>query len=344
MLGRVPKWAAALALLAALAPRAGAARTADDPHSLAAEAHDRLGRGDVDGAESSIARLRGLLASDPLWDPDGVFASRLLPDLEAGVARLRAAARDLDSLPARMDEKHALPPRTEGSGDVDAYVTWGRTVAAWIRAELERIEGSVAEGPERGALLQSRSHEGAARLLESRVLPAIQDVLAATAVDRLPADERIQALKSRLESIKREMVASSVERQSLKAELAGAMDELSVLRRRLIEFIGYEPAGPEDSEAEGQPELGAALSARLRSRMSEMRSLEKQTMLERMHRLEELERFRLANVLSVFDGARDLSGGIVALAAAIENVPVSEEGAADPSRGWLECCLSTCRR
>jgi hypothetical protein len=92
------------------------------------------------------------------------------------------------------------------------------------------------------------------------------------------------------------------------------------------------------------PRIGEALGHRLRERLAAVRSLEQQTLLEKVLCLEEIERFQLANTVGVSDGSRDLSRGIEALAATVEKVPVTESDVFDPSMGWFTCCMSVCRR
>ncbi len=332
-----------LVLLVVLTLPIGVTPAADDPQSLLIEARSALECGDVEGAEFDIQAIRSLLQSNPFWDPDRSFADRLLPELEARAARMKRAIGRLEALPEIVNE-NTVPGSSGSPDDLADYLARGRTLIQRIQANIDQIAASLPEGEERGALLQSRSYERAAHLASTEVFSKMTEILQERVTELAEGDERIRALKTRLEALKRETMTFSVEREGLQSELAAAQERHRANQRWLMEFIGYDPADLEDHIPADLGELGMALAHRIRDRLTEVRALEQQTLLDKALLLEQIQRLRLANAVIVTDGSRDLNGRIDALAAAVEKVPLAGPEVLDPSMGWLACCLSVCRQ
>jgi len=340
----VRKFTTCVTALLILGLPSGVASTADDPQSLFDEAREAFNGSDIEKAESTIESLRDLLDADPGWDPDGSFAKVLLPKLEARMSRTRAAIAELNTLPERAREERSAPQPSEDPQDLAPYLGWATGRVDRTRDHMNRIAETLPAGAERCAVVQSESYARAAKLVETEILPDVTNSLQVRVDDLLDGDERTRALKTRLDSLKREVVTSSVEREGLQVELETARAMHDAYQRALIEFIGQDPEVAEASASPDSDELAFALALRVRDRHAEVRMLEQQTLLEKTLRLEELERLRLANAASIAEGSRDITGRIEALQAAVERVPLAEDAMLDPSMGWFSCCMSVCRR
>jgi hypothetical protein len=311
---------------------------------LFSEAREAFDRGDIERAESTIGSLRDLLDAHPGWDPDGSFAKVLLPELEARMSRAQTAIAELNTLPERAREERSAPQSSEDPQDLAPYLGWATGRMDRTRDHMNRIAETLPAGPERCAVVQSDSYARAAQLVETEILPDVTNSLQARVDGLLEGDERTRALKTRLDSLKREVVTSSVEREGLQVELETARAMHEAYQRALIEFIGQDPDVAETPTSPDSDELAFVLAQRVRDRHAEVRTLEQQTLLERTLRLEELERLRLANTASVAEGSQDIKGRIEALQAAVEGVPLAEDAMLDTSMGWFSCCMSVCRR
>jgi len=306
-------------------PPAGAATT-PDPQSLLLEARQVLQHGDVEGARSSVAALRQVLQSDARWDPDGCFAERLLPDLEARIARLRTAIEQLESLPARLREENTLPGSANDPADPESDLAWGELRVRWVLEQLDRIASTIPPGPERGALLQSAGYLRATELIGGEVLPELADSVRGRFDALGRGDERVRALKARMDALKREVIDGSVERERLEEQLEATRGNQDTYRQVLIEFIGDDPETAFEPSSQNLQGIGLALARRIREVWTDVHKLERQTPSDKALLLREIECLRRANVASVSDGSRDLGARIDALAVAVEAVPVTAEG------------------
>ena len=337
----VCKLAVCLAAVLTLATAAATATAADDPQTLLLAARGALERGDVRSAESLARSLRAILESDPFWDPDGAFAGRLLPEVEGRIKQLRDAAREFDVFAGRIADELKSPERSNDPENLTAFLGWGSDEAERIRTDMERIIGTLAAGPDRGALLQTDSYRLVAGLAETVVLPGMNRAFSMKVTDLLDEDEQVRILRNRLAALKYDVIASSLERERLDEEIAASNERLEAYQRALVEFIGS--ATDDAGEYTRLSDLGVALAHRVRDRLAEVDSLEEQSWLGKVYCLDEIERFRLVNVISVSEGSRDLSPRIDALASVIERVPVAGGEGLDFSMGWLNCCMSVCR-
>jgi hypothetical protein len=328
-------------VLAATSLAAGAT-IVSDPQSLLAETQTAIERGDLPAAESAARALRSIIDSDPLWDPDGAFAATFLPEVEGRIQRLRDATAGLDLFANTIAIENGPPATPIDPDDVTSFLGWGDVQAQRIRHETDRIVATVAGGSDRGALLQTAEYRRAAALVETEVLRGVNRACSTTVTGLLDSDDRTRLLRNRLAALKREVMASSLERERLDEAIAESNERYRSYERALVEFIGWNADG-EDEGYDGLSGLGIALAHRVRERLTEVETLKEQNWLEKAFSLEEIERFRLVNAISVSDGSRDLSRRIEALASAVETVPVVGGEGIDPSMDWLDCCVSACR-
>jgi len=332
---------AAALLLAGLhvaAPRAAAAPQ-PDPQSLLLQAGQALQRGDVDTADSAVAAIRATLESDSRWDPDGSFAERLVPDLDERIGRMRAAIEELAALPGRLRDVSAESDSESAADPADPEIDLelGKLRSSWVLDELDRIVSTIPAGPERGALVQSESYARAADLIARDVLPETVDAVRTRFGQLDRGDERVRAVKARMDSLKREVIEKSVERELLEKQLEAAREDQDAYRQVLIDFIGDDPEIAREPASQGLQGIGLALARRIREVWIEVRKLGEQTPAERASLIREIECLRLANVASVADGSRDLGARIDALAVAVEDLPVSGTDGTDRPVGTTGC-------
>ncbi len=311
--------------------------TEPDPQSLWLEARQALQRGDVERARSAVATIRETLRSDADWDPDGSFAERLLPDLDGRIVRMQTAIEELAALPGSVKEVSAATETADDPADPEIDLERARLRSNWLLDELDRIASTMPQGPERGALVQSEHYTRAADLVARDVLPEVADAVRTRFGELERGDERLRAVKARMDSLKREVIDGSVEREGLEEQLAAAREDQDAYRQVLIEFIGDDPEIAKEPASQGLQGIGLALARRIREVWIEVRSLERQTPAGQALLFREVECLRLANVASVADGSRDLGARIDALVVAVEGLPVTEAGGIDPTVGTTGC-------
>jgi hypothetical protein len=322
-----------LALAAALS--AGTAPAADgDPQSMLLEARAALQRGDAGSAEAAVSAIRGLIEADPYWDPDRSFTEVLIPEIEVRIANLKGTLAQLEALSEKGSAPREIPPASDDPEDISPYIDRASARIESIEAELERIVETVPPGRERCALLRSDSYTRAAGLARTEILPELSEDLNSRIAELWDGDERVRALKTKLDALKREVMASSVEREDLEEALAGVRDDQRAFQRTVIEFIGSDP--------ETLEELELALAHRIHDIWQELRPLEGQSPLDKEFCQSTIDRFRLANVVNVAHGGRDLTGRINALQTQLDSVPAIESGTSSSTA--IEGSRSACRR
>jgi chromosome segregation ATPase len=220
---------------------------------------------------------------------------------------------ELALLSERMSARHPVTV----SDDSSALLERANEISERNRPDIERIVATLSAGAERGALLQSRQLGQAIHDADTTMLE-ITEMLHTHATASSDADERVRALKTRLKSLKREIVAASVERDRLEQQLAEREHRYKTLQLALLEFIGADP--------DASPDLDHALSHEIREIWRAIRSLERQSSPDKEAFLEQIERLRLANTANFANGSKNLTGRIDALQAAIDSVPVTETG------------------
>ncbi|MGH9868543.1 MAG: hypothetical protein ACREAA_10320 [Candidatus Polarisedimenticolia bacterium] len=288
----------------------------DDPQALLTRIQGALVTGDVASAASAASRLRALLKSDARWDPDGRIASSQLPALEKRIATLRSASSATNLLLQRSSRRLEGARPVDDDTELAHFLEAENEAATQVIAELDRITGTVPPGTDRGGLMQADLYQGALRTMMARSLPELSEDFP---LGSCAEGEQATLLTARMETLKREIM-------SLSAELAAARSSRQREQKLLMEFIGQAPSGLAAADAAGLSKLGTALAHRIRKRLDAVRSLKGQTPLQKMLSLEELERLRLVNAISVAGGSRDLGARLDVLAASIEAVPSRPDG------------------
>ena len=320
------------------------ASTPDDPLSMIVEARESLDRGDHVRAARLAERVGALIAADAGWDPDGSIGGRMLPALLGRIGRMREAIAALDRTAQPRGGKPGGAPPAEDPAELLRLLRRTAEESAHQKAQIERIVGTMPRGPERGGLLQSESYDRAAGSAEPPGFAKMEDAVRSFLMAALNEGDAVKALRARLDTLKRDLIGLSIEVEKLRTRLDATRRRNDADQARIIEFLGHKPSRVPAAESAGLNELGAALADRLRDRIEGVRRLTGQGLLQKALSMEELDRFRLANAISVAAGSRDLSRRIDALAAAIESVPVIDGESIDASTGWFSCCMSLCWR
>lgn len=341
---RVAPRYALLPLLLLSAVSGPTASTPDDPLSMIVEARESLDRGDHVRAAKLAERVGALIAADAGWDPDGSIGERILPALLGRIGRMRQATTSLDRMAQPRGGKPGGAIPAEDPAELLRLLRRTAEESAHLKAQIERIVETIPRGPERGGLLQSESYDRAAGSAEPPGFAKMEGAVRSFLMAALDEGDAVRALRARLDTLKRELIGLSIEGEKLRTRLDATRRRNDADQARIIEFLGQKPSRVSAAESAGLNELGVALADRLRDRLEGIRTLTGQGLLQKALSMEELERFRLANAISVAAGSRDLSRRIDVLAAAIESVPVIDEGSIGASTGWLSCCMSLCWR
>jgi len=288
-----------------------------DPQSLLLKAHTALERGDVKSAELAVSAIQDLLEADPHWDPDRSFDEHLIPELETRIASLKNALEQLETLPKVERDS---PRHSDDHEDIASHIDWADASIAERQADLDRIVETLPTDPERCALLLSAEYGDTAGVMRTEILTGLSETLNVRIDELSDGNKRVSMLKTKLHSLKRDLVASSMEREILEQELATVRDSQRVLQDTLVEFIesSSEPVGVKASELLA---LERALMTRIRDIWMELRSMEQLSLTHKTLCHVEIERLRLANQANVSLGGKDLIGRIDALEAELESLP-----------------------
>jgi hypothetical protein len=347
-----------------------------DPNELLETARGQLTAGDLDGAGKSLADLRGLLSVTPEWDPDGMFSDTLLPEMEGRLMRLRTTLAALDQLVAER-QRTVRPPRAASEEDIlPKFTDWARTTIRDIRAEAEaRVAAGLPDPADRAILVRTGAYAAAQRRLEAVVLRRMAESLGRELDRILAEDERSDALKTRLDVVKRSTVDLAVERGRLRDELQECRDRIESERsecsdrlemqreegrERLVEcrqeldryiqvlsdmLMEGEEASPEPAESESDP-VGNVFASVLDHDLERLRSQTAHSPLERSRWRRSLSRYRHYNrVLASARVASDQGARIRTLEAAVNDIPVEtvEPPVARGSAGriWIPLAMLT---
>ena len=320
-----------------------APRAAADPHELYEKARELAAGGDLKGAAGALADLRALIAGRPGWDPEGVFAKRLLPPLAARVGRLQGAARALDEFSELALRGLRPPDIKDDMSTVRDYTDWATSVIQRLRVRRDRlIEGALNDPQERTLLTRTEAYARTERLLETDVLSRLAEMAGDDILGLLTGDPALESILVRFRQIKRELMQIVAERDRLGVELKKARDRGAALLGTLGAMVTDDAPLKAGIVGEAPADIGALF---VRFLESEQESLRKRASLGAFERdvlradLKRYRRYDQALVASGFGSSQ--SGRIETLAKAVEGLPI-EDGilAAAPSAGAVSILLT----
>jgi hypothetical protein len=222
----------ALLLLAASAGRAGEVQA--DPAELYERARAEMKQGDLEAASSSASALRALLTKDPRWDPDGVYAHRLLPPLLARLERLKEITRGLDDFNARAGQGLKAPKTVADFPTVQQYTNWATSLIRRLRRERDQIVGAGAlDAEDRACIARTSSYAATERLLQTDLLKKVSDAAGDEVLGLLSGDPRMEAVLLRFRQLKLDLVRVMGERDALGVQLRKAKESETELRQSL---------------------------------------------------------------------------------------------------------------
>jgi hypothetical protein len=208
----------ALLLLAVSAGRAGQVQA--DPTELYERARVEMKQGDLEGASSSASALRALITKDPRWDPDGVYAHKLLPPLLARLERLKEVTRNLDDFSARAGQGLKTPKTAADFPTVQQYTNWATSLIQRLRRERDQIVGAGAQDAEdRTCIARTTSYAATEQLLQTDLLKKVSDAAGAVLL--------------RFRQLKLDLVRVMGERDALGAQLRKTKESEAALRQSL---------------------------------------------------------------------------------------------------------------
>jgi hypothetical protein len=353
-----------------------AAAPGPDPNELFETARKRLAAGDLESAGSLLADLRQMVSTTPEWDPDGMFAGTLLPQMEARLGRLRMTLEDLQRL---VEERQMTvrPPQAVSDDDIlPKFTGWARTTIQEIRTEAEAmVAANLPDPADRAILTRTEDWATVERRLEAMVLRRMAESLQRE-LDRIfERDERSDAMQTRLDVVKRSTVDLAVERGQLQDDLKECQDRLErergefrdqidmqveegrenlvKCRQELDRYIRVlsemlldenEPA-PDPEQYESDP-VGSVFATVLEQDLQRLRTQQSQSPQELARWRRNLGRYRHYNrVLTSARVAADQGERIGTLEAALNEVPIEIEeptGASTPiGRIWLPLAILT---
>ena len=340
----------ALALLGAIllcATCSHASQMEADPHELYEAARTHLRNGDLESAESLLARLRTMVTRGSQWDPDGVFANQLLPPLLSKLQRLQAVSRQLDAFSDRALNDLKPPEITEDASTLHRYTEWATSLIHQLRQERDRIITTGLPDPEeQAALSRTPSYARSERLLETDVLQSVADSAADGAFELRAGDPRIDPLLVRFRQLKLDLMRLVVERDRLERQVNTSRTGDDAYLRALTALVTEGSLPARRNGKIRPPDVSELFGQHLDRELNAARRLTAQTSAERDARREALERYRRYNEILTRAGlGKDQSRRIQALTQAVEGCPIQDgklvtSPAARWSHGWITIVLA----
>jgi hypothetical protein len=336
-------WRGAIGVLLLSATRLLASSQLEaDPHDLYEAARGHLRNGELQAAESAIARLRGLVAPGSRWDPDGVFAKELLPPLSARLRRMQAAARALDAFCAGALGDPRSPDKDPDATALSQYADRAASRIKGLREKRDRIlTERLASPEERAALTRTPSYACTERLLETDVLKNLEAL-----PDDLPgavsADPRVDPVLVRFRQLKRDLMKIVAERDQLRQDAKASEEREEAFLKALADITtqGALPGPP--SGGAGASTVSDLFGSFLDRELNSAQLRTSQTSPEREARRADLGRYRRYNALIVQSSlGPDQSERIDVLGKAVEETPIDDRSPTRPARSaWALCLLS----
>lgn len=219
-------------LFAVSAARAGQVQA--DPAELYERARAEMKQGNLDGASSSAAALKALITRDPRWDPDGVYAHKLLPPLLARLARVKEVTSSLDAFSTRAGRGLKTPKTAADFPTVQQYTNWATSLIQRLRRERDQIvEAGAPDAEERACIARTASYAATERLLQTDLLKKVSDAAGDEVLGLLSGDPRMETVLLRFRQLKLDLVRVMGERDALGAQLRKTQESEADLRRSL---------------------------------------------------------------------------------------------------------------
>ena len=232
MIARSASLTLGVLLLAVSAARAGQVQA--DPSELYERARGELKQGDLEAASSNASAMRALIARDPRWDPDGVYAHKLLPPLLARLDRVKEVARNLDAFSARAGKGLKAPKTAADFPTVQQYTQWATSVIQRLRRQRDGIVDAGAQDAEdRACIARTASYAATERLLQTDLLQKASDAAGDEILGLLSGDPRLETVLLRFRQLKLDLVRTMGERDALRAKLSRTEESEADLRRVL---------------------------------------------------------------------------------------------------------------
>ena len=315
-----------------------------DPHELYETARTHLRNGDLESAESLLARLHAMISHGSQWDPDGVFANQLLPPLQSKLKRMQAVSHQLDAFSDRALEDLKPPEITDDVSTLHSYTDWATSLIQRLRSERDRIISTGLSDPqEQAALSRTASYARTERLLEIDVLQKAADSTEDASLGLPEGDPRIDPVLVRFRQLKLDLMRVMIERDQLERQLNTSRSGDAVYLSALAALVTEGPLPARRSRKLRPAEVSELFGRHLDHELEAVRLLAVQTSAERDARREALGRYRRYNeVLTRAGLGTDQSRRIQALTQLVEGCPVKDEAIAmSPASRWSHALLTS---
>lgn len=323
-----PRAAAAATVLCLLAATLlhGAPQVEADPHDLYDRARAHVSEGELKEAAATITRLRALIESRPGWDPEGVFAKRLLPPLQSRLNRLLNATQRLDEYSERSLRELRPPTLEKDLSTVRDYTGWATSIIQRLREERDAVVAAALRDPEEVAILaRTESWRRSERVLQVDVLERLSESAGDDVLGLLGGDADLESVLVRFKQLKRQLMQVASERDQLRQDAAVYRERTEEVLEALLEVVTDGARVGKGSP--GRPAAGVADRFRL-FLDDERQALALRTSLrwwEREALLANVNRYRRYNaVLRAAGLGQDEGARIDALSRMVADLPVSE--------------------
>jgi hypothetical protein len=315
---------------------------AEDPYLLLEEINSHLEGGLIKAAGESLDHLKLLMAASPGWDPDGTFSQRLVPDLEHRIGRLRLASDQLDKLYREDWANTKIPDTLLAGGDVRRYLNWSTDTVYRLRERRDTIVNEL--GPvEKASLYEASAYDRIQTVLETGLVQRAHEFTREVVKRIGKEDERVRALRTRLENLKRDTVDLVAQREQLVQELDMSREKIEQYLNALSAMVTEGVGAPSDGTIPEAQQVDEVFFTLLNRRIEVMQAATTQSSAEKEARQEAVGRYRYYNRVLVRAGlVNDQEPSIATLEDLVTDLSVSDstetapsEAMAYSSKGWL---------
>lgn len=218
-----------------------------DPYHLAGLARRHLARGELESTDASLRELNDLISAIPEWDPDLYFSDQVLPQLGKRLSDIREVLNHLDLLVAGRVRELEPPSTTTGLETMDLIANWARSAIHRIQAEVEAtIAEELVRTEDRAALSQTREYAEIHEFLDGEIMARLTEAAKEEVTRLLAEDERANALRTRLDVVKRSTLDLAIEHEKLREQVESYQDRETLHLEAMASLIQEGTAPPPD--------------------------------------------------------------------------------------------------
>lgn len=232
-----------------------------DPYQLAGSARRHLARGELESTDASLRELNDLISAIPEWDPDLYFSDQVLPQLGKRLSDIREVLNHLDLMVAGRVQDLDPPSAAAGLETMDLIAHWARSAIHRIQAEVDRtIAEELERAEDRAVLFRTREYAEIHELLDGEIMARLTEAAKEEVTRLLAEDERTNAIRTRLDVVKRSTIDLAIEQEKLREQVKSYQNRENLHLEAMASLIQEGTAPPSDLEEFPSDPIGNVFS------------------------------------------------------------------------------------